>query len=136
MKKILIAFVGLMVLSLNFMGCDTEDGPTTYTIASKQGAYKGWEGYYRDEYFMKVNPDGEWMSVDVLYGMKYELGYEYVVEGRFLTAEEQFKQDMIADAVNEFTVTNVISKEQKDTELPDRYDSSVACYEREFLSKE
>ena len=68
--------------------------PTTYTIASKKGAYKGWSIGYEECYFFKENPDGKWFPVDNLYGLKYELGYEYVVEGRLLTGEEQFKQNM------------------------------------------
>lgn len=135
MKRVFLASISLVVLFSCIVGCDKVEEPTTYTIASKKGAYKGWSIGYEECYFFKENPDGKWFPVDNLYGLKYELGYEYVVEGRLLTGDEQFKQNMIADAEDQFTVTSLISKEKKDSEVPG-YEYSIELYEKEFLGKE
>ena len=135
MKRTLITLFGLISLAFSLTGCSEEEPPKTYTIASQKGAYMGPFSCWCEINFIRENPNGKWMGIEALYGVKYELGYEYVVEGRLLTAEEQFEQDMIADAVDQFTVTSIISKEQKETELPDDKLGSVRRYEEEFLSK-
>lgn len=118
MKRILISLFGITTLLLSMVGCSSEpEGPQTYTIASRKGTYIDWTGYIVEHYIVKENPKGNWIAIEELYGMKYELGYEYVVEGDLVTAEEQFEQDRIMDANNILRVFSVISKEEKETDL-------------------
>lgn len=140
MKRILF----LLIISLGLLGCETEQEPTTYTIASQMGAYKDpvAAGFYKPYNIIKENPNGKWIVSEGLYGMKptsgeeYQLGYEYVVEGKLVTGEELWENERIADGLTEFTVSKVISKTLKETELPKEWHSDIATYEREFLTKE
>lgn len=135
MKRTLRNLILLAFMAIGFAGCSSESGPKTYIIASQKGAYRSWEGegVYRAYNIVREKGGGEWFSVDVIHGMKFELGYEYVVEADLLTAKEQWEQDMIADAVDEMTVRTVISKQLKTTSLPEDEQSGIATFERYFL---
>jgi hypothetical protein len=64
--------------------------------------------------------------------LDYELGYEYVVEGTLLTALKQG----LADGGDMLTVHKVLSKEQKDSDLPADWQWGIDRYNEYFGSKE
>ena len=109
-----------------FVGCSI-DGTKTYIIASQKGAMIGQFDNWQSYFIVKEKGTNEWHSVDALYGMKYELGYEYVVEGMLATAQNYYEHGYI-DRGSNLTIKTVISKTQKTTELPEREKKEVERY--------
>ena len=125
MKRLL--FLSLLC-TLFMVGCNSsteqsEEGSTEYFelyIASK------W-GYYVDpcsclpepKPIMRVGEDGEWEPTDFLNfsSLKYEAGYEYIVRAHLEPYEPGYLTD--ANGVLFWYIDEVLSKVQKDTELPD-----------------
>lgn len=157
MKKLLISLFTCTAMMLCFESCSSPflqdifndnvsdkpgttdfDEPLVYTIASTMGAmqYPAWASNdgYRSFYIVKAENDDEWFCVESIRKFDYELGYEYVVEGTLLTSEEQTD---IEDAVTILTVHNIVSKEQKDSDLPaEEWQWSIDRYNEYFGSKE
>ena len=109
-----------------FVGCSI-DGTKTYIIASQKGAMIGQFDNWQSYFIVKEKGTNEWHSVDALYGMKYELGYEYVVEGMLATAQNYYEHGYI-DRGSNLTIKTVISKTQKTTELPEQEMKEVERY--------
>ena len=109
-----------------FVGCSI-DGTKTYIIASQKGAMIGQFDNWQSYFIVKEKGTNEWHSVDALYGMKYELGYEYVVEGMLATAQNYYEHGYI-DRGSDLTIKTVISKTQKTTELPEQEMKEVERY--------
>ena len=77
---------------------------------------------------VKEKGANEWMVVENIYGMKYELGYEYVVKGTLMTSEDYWEQYGYIDTNADLTIEVMISKTQKTTELPEREMKFVERY--------
>ena len=124
MKRSLLLITALICTL--FVGCSI-DGTKTYIIASQKGAMIGQFDNWQSYFIVKEKGTNEWHSVDALYGMKYELGYEYVVEGMLATAQNYYEHGYI-DRGSDLTIKTVISKTQKTTELPEREMKEVERY--------
>ena len=124
MKRSLLLITALICTL--FVGCSI-DGTKTYIIASQKGAMIGQFDNWQSYFIVKEKGTNEWHSVDALYGMKYELGYEYVVEGMLATAQNYYEHGYI-DRGSDLTIKTVISKTQKTTELPEREMKFVERY--------
>ena len=124
MKRSLLLITALICTL--FVGCSI-DGTKTYIIASQKGAMIGQFDNWQSYFIVKEKGTNEWHSVDALYGMKYELGYEYVVEGMLATAQNYYEHGYI-DRGSNLTIKTVISKTQKTTELPEREMKFVERY--------
>lgn len=109
-----------------FVGCSI-DGTKTYIIASQKGAMIGQFDNWQSYFIVKEKGTNEWHSVDALYGMKYELGYEYIVEGMLATAQNYYEHGYI-DRGSDLTIKTVISKTQRTTELPEQEMKEVERY--------
>ena len=130
MKRFIKLFAALLFLAV-MVGCEGVDAPRKYTIATQKGMYIGQWGYYQPYYNIYDHKDKKWYGVESLQGVTPEYGYEYVVVGKLTTAEEY--GDMgIADAVSDFVVQQVISKEEKTSTLPERESKSAEAYNNYF----
>ena len=156
MKKLLISLFTCTAMMLCFESCSSPflqdifngndsdkpgttdfDEPLVYIIASEMAAYltptiTSNDGYC-PYYIIKAENDEEWYVVDAVLKLDYELGYEYVVEGTLVTALEQG----LADGADILTVHKVLSKDQKDSDLPaEEWQWGIDRYNEYFGSKE
>ena len=124
MKRSLLLITALICTL--FVGCSI-DGTKTYIIASQKGVVLSPFNHWQSYFIVKEKGTNEWHSVDALYGMKYELGYEYIVEGMLATAQNYYEHGYI-DRGSNLTIKTVISKTQKTTELPEQEMKEVERY--------
>ena len=153
MKKLLISLFTCTAMMLCFESCSSPflqdifngndsdkpgttdfDEPLVYIIASEMAAYLTHmvvsnDGYC-PYYIIKAENDEEWYSVNAVLELDYELGYEYVVEGTLVTAQG------LEDGADILTVHKVLSKEQKDSDLPADWQWGIDRYNEYFGSKE
>ena len=116
----------VLLFALLLVSC-SEDNTKTYIIASQKGVVFSPSNHWQSYFFIKEKGTNEWSWVNTIYGMKYELGYEYVVEGVFVSPDYYHKQGYLED-ISYFTVETLISKTQKTTELPEREMKEVERY--------
>ena len=117
----------VLLFVLLLASCSRDDS-VTYIIASQKGAYNSPFNHWQSFFMVKEKGANEWMVVENIYGMKYELGYEYVVKGTLMTSEDYWEQYGYIDTNADLTIEVMISKTQKTTELPEREMKFVERY--------
>ena len=116
----------VLLFVLLLASCSRDDS-VTYIIASQKGVVFSPSNHWQSYFFIKEKGANEWHSVNTIYGLKYELGYEYVVEGVFVSPDYYHEQGYLGD-MSYFTVETLISKTQKTTELPEQKMKEVERY--------
>lgn len=126
MKRLYDLLIVMILLALS-VSC-SKDGRKTYVIASQKGVYYSPSNYWQSYFIVSEKGVDNWQAVETIYGMEYELGYEYIVEGTLMMSEDYWEQSGLMDANSDLTIEAIISKTQKDTQLPERELASVEKY--------
>lgn len=94
----------LVLLILLFCGCSSTD---YYTVASEYGyTCDGESNMTIRQHYVKTDASDKWEEVDIIEGMPYERGYEYVIKVTKDKDASWWK----------FTYESTVSKVKKDSE--------------------